>query len=164
MSLQELQKWIQYHRWRVHKVCDNLQEIDTLRFLQPLKGSFATLSHLVGHIVSAESIWLARMNNEPQKFPKYEYFENTQIASNTWKSVTEEFMHKLQNLTEQELSGSFSYSNSSGRIFENTYNDALMHIFDHSTYHIGQIAWLMRSIDIVPVSTNYIFYLREKQS
>lgn len=163
MSLQELQEWVNYHQWRVHKVCDNLKEVDTLRFLQPVKGSFSTLSHLTGHIVSAESIWLARMNNEPEKFPRYEYFENTQVASDTWKRVTQNFLDRVGNLTEHELSGSFSYSNSSGKVFQNTYQQALMHIFDHSTYHIGQIAWLMRSMDIIPVSTNYIFYLRDSR-
>lgn len=163
MSLQELQEWIQYHQWRVYKVCDNLQEVDNLRFLQPVKGSFSSLSHLVGHVVSAESLWLARMNNELQKFPKYEYFENTQIAADTWKRVCQAFSEKLNTLTQKELSGSFSYSNSSGKTFENTFQEALMHIFDHSTYHIGQIAWIIRSMDITPVSTNYIFYIREKQ-
>lgn len=164
MSLQELQEWINYHQWRVNKVCDNLQQVSSLQFLQPIKGSFATLSHLIGHIVSAESIWLARMNNEVQKFPKYEYFEHTTLASDTWKEVTQKFCQKLERLSELELSGSFSYSNSSGKTFSNTYQEALMHIFDHATYHIGQVAWIMRNMDISPVSTNYIFYLREKQS
>jgi uncharacterized damage-inducible protein DinB len=164
MSLQELKEWIQYHKWRTHKICDNLQEVDNLRFLQPLKGSFPSLSHLTGHIVSAESLWLARMNDQPEKFPKYEYFENPQTATDTWKLVNQKFSEKLNSLTEQELSGSFSYSNSSGKSFQNTFQEALMHIFDHSTYHIGQIAWIMRSMDIVPVSTNYIFYIREKQT
>lgn len=163
MSLQELQEWIEYHQWRVNKICDNLQQVDTLRFLQPVKGSFSTLSHLVGHVVSAESLWLARMNNELEKFPKYEYFENPNIASSTWKEVNQRFTKKLKSLTEKELLGTFSYSNSSGKTFQNTYQEALMHIFDHSTYHIGQIAWIMRNMDITPVSTNYIFYIREKQ-
>jgi uncharacterized damage-inducible protein DinB len=162
MSVQELQEWIQYHQWRINKVSDNLQEVSTLQFLQPIKGSFASLSHLVGHIISAESIWLARMNNETEKFPKYEYFENTAVAAEVWKTVSKKFSEKLQSLSERELAGTFSYSNTSGKTFTHTYQEALMHIFDHATYHLGQIAWIMRGMDIVPVSTNYIFYLREK--
>jgi uncharacterized damage-inducible protein DinB len=162
MSVQELQEWIQYHQWRINKVCANLKQVSTLQFLQPVKGSFASLSHLIGHIVSAESIWLARMNNEIEKFPKYEYFENTEVAGEIWKTVNKKFSEKLHNLSEEELAGTFSYSNSSGKTFTNTYQEALMHIFDHATYHLGQIAWIMRGMDIVPVSTNYIFYIREK--
>ncbi|MCS7029562.1 MAG: DinB family protein [Bacteroidia bacterium] len=162
MDKSTLQNWLQYHQWRVKKTCQNIEQIDNLRFLQTLKGSFASLSHLVGHVVSADSLWLARMNNQMEKFPKYEYFENTNTAIETWLQVTQQFIQKLQSLTEQELSGTFSYYTHSGKLITNTYSDALLHIFDHATYHIGQIAWIIRSFDVVPVSTNYIFYLREK--
>ncbi|MCS7076102.1 MAG: DinB family protein [Bacteroidia bacterium] len=164
MNKTDLQKWIEYHQWRVDKICQNLQQVDSLSFLQPIKGSFSSLSHLVGHAVSAEHIWLVRMNNQADKFPKYEYFENIHIAKTTWQQVTQRFIQKLQNLNDEELSGTFSYYTNSGKLITNAYQDVLLHIFDHSTYHIGQIAWIIRSFGITPISTNYIFYLREKQN
>lgn len=164
MDITQLHDWMQFHTWRVHKICDHLANFPNMAFLQPIKGSFPSFSHLLGHMASAESIWLARMNNTVEKFPKYDYFENVDVAANTWKDVAAQLIQKLNTLSQEDLSGSFSYENNSGKTFSNRYDEALYHLFDHTTYHTGQIAWIYRQFDIAPVSTNYIFYLREKQA
>ncbi|MBT32407.1 MAG: damage-inducible protein DinB [Thalassobius sp.] len=111
---------------------------------------------LFSHMVNAHHIWNCRiMDVTPQlKVWSMSPLEELMAIDN------ENYKVSLDILTETELNGSISYSNSKGKQFANSVQDILFHVINHSTHHRGQIIMLMRQQDIEPPVTDYIFYKR----
>lgn len=68
--------------------------------------------------------------------------------------------NSLAIINDYDLLTYFSYKNSKGAAFQNSYADTLFHIINHSSYHRGQINAGLRNVGIEPVIADYIFYKR----
>ena len=110
---------------------------------------------LMNHIVNAHQIWLARIQ--------------IQSATGVWdvRPLNDLVIQDRENhartfnlLTSDDLSSKISYSNSRGDAFDNTIQDILFHVVNHSTYHRGQIAMDFRNSGLDPITTDFIFYKR----
>jgi len=53
-----------------------------------------------------------------------------------------------------------SYKNSSGRAFQNSVRDVLMHVALHGQYHRGQINLQLRANGMEPVNVDFITFVR----
>jgi uncharacterized damage-inducible protein DinB len=58
------------------------------------------------------------------------------------------------------LDDRFTYRNSKGTAFENTFKDVLFHVINHGTYHRGQINAGLRAAGVEPVPVDYILFKR----
>jgi len=112
--------------------------------------------NLLNHILNAHQIWNARILNE-------ETFEVWQI--NTDESLlkinSDNFNNTLEIFNQKDLTEIVSYKNSKGKEFNNTIQEVIFHFLNHSTYHRGQIAMLMKQAGLEPINTDYIFYKRD---
>ena len=112
-------------------------------------------SSLLNHIVNAHQIWNARILNDNQ-------FEVWQINADDLliEINSENFVNSSKILLERELTEIITYQNSKGNQFENSIQEIFFHFINHSTYHRGQIAMLMKEAGLEPLNTDYIFYKR----
>ena len=110
---------------------------------------------LLNHILNAHQIWNARIFNDNQ-------FEVWQINSEDLllKINSENFSNSYKLLEKRELNDIVNYKNSKGTKFENSIQEILFHFINHSTYHRGQIAMLLKETGLEPLNTDYIFYKR----
>ena len=111
---------------------------------------------LAAHILLVHDSWNKRMHgNEGLKnFWVMLPIENWQLIN---KNLNEESKSIIE---DQNLDEQFSYKNTAGKAFYNSYTDGLFHIINHSNYHRGQINQLLREASIDPIITDYIFYKR----
>ena len=111
---------------------------------------------LLNHILNAHQIWNARIFNDNQ-------FEVWQINSEDLllKINSENFSNSYKILEKRELNDIVNYKNSKGTKFENSIQEILFHFINHSTYHRGQIAMLLKETGLEPLNTDYIFYKRK---
>lgn len=109
---------------------------------------------LANHMLNAQQIWIARINQRETlsspwiDFPLATFEERNQ----------ELFDAALKVIGAYELEGMISYRNFAGQKFENKVMDVLTHLVNHSTYHRGQIALLMRAGGFEPVKSDYIYF------
>jgi len=111
---------------------------------------------LLNHILNAHQIWNARILNQKT-------FEVWQINSDDalLKINSDNFDNTHEILNQKGLTEIVSYKNSKGKEFKNTIQEAIFHFLNHSTYHRGQIAMLMKQAGLEPINTDYIFYKRD---
>lgn len=111
--------------------------------------------NLLNHILDAHQIWNARILNDNQ-------FDVWQINADDSliKINSENFINSYKILEERELDEIINYHNSTGKQFENSIQEIFFHFINHSTYHRGQIAMLMKEAGLNPLNTDYIFYKR----
>ena len=118
---------------------------------------------LMGHILGAEHVWLARLNQRPPTvavWPDLSIEACAEVAAATHR----EFEALLATLDDDNLSREEPYTNSAGRQFRSTVMDILMHVALHGAYHRGQVAQLLRQSGGTPVPTDYIAFVRGAQA
>lgn len=114
---------------------------------------------MMSHIIGAEVIWLQRINAKAINLSAFEpKTAEVLIAMN--KDLTEKWMQKIAEIKEKSDIMNFNYKNLEGLDFSSTFEDILIHICNHGTYHRAQIAQELKMAGIKPPSTDYIIFSR----
>lgn len=116
---------------------------------------------LMAHILGAQDVWFNRMTNNPEPGVSWPQTPVTSLRHLAEKYYTN-YTNWLVNLTNEELITVVSYRNLQGDgPFQNTMQDILLHLGNHSAYHRGQVIQLLKTVrDDVP-ATDYIVWKRE---
>lgn len=114
---------------------------------------------LFSHVLNAQHIWASRILEQASLYTVWEEHSPEAFPSIS-KDNFELFAFIIENV---DLTKEITYSNSSGNSYSNVVSDILFHAFNHSTYHRGQIASLLKANAIQPPTTDYIMIKREMQ-
>jgi uncharacterized damage-inducible protein DinB len=114
----------------------------------------------MGHILLAQLIWYSRSNKIQISYTPWEK-KTFEECLKMYEELSNNWLSFCNDLTEKDLAETIHYTNSKGEKFQNTLQDILTHVVNHSTYHRGQIiAKLKGKLPTLP-STDYIFFRRE---
>ena len=115
---------------------------------------------LLAHILSAEQLWLERIQQQPQSQPVWPdlTFEQCDAKIAGLAQLWREF---LGSLSSTGLADKVSYKNSKGEAWTSTVADVLTHVLLHSAYHRGQIASQVRASGEQPAYSDYIHAVRQ---
>ena len=147
MDTQSLQHLFNYDEWA------NLEVLRVLR-----ASSTERSQKLLAHILSAENLWLERLQQKPPtravwpELPLEQCEKEIKDLAAAWKR----WLQKGVDLDRQ-----VSYKNSRGEDWTSREGDILLHVITHSTYHRGQIAAELRAEGIAPASTDFIHGVRQ---
>jgi hypothetical protein len=111
---------------------------------------------LLNHILNAHQIWNSRILFE-QSFGVWQINPDEMLLEINESN----FENSIEILNERNLDEIIIYRNSKGDEFQNSIQEIFFHFINHSTYHRGQIAMLMKQAGLEPINTDYIFYKRK---
>ena len=115
---------------------------------------------LMSHIVSAQLIWLHRVEGLPTSpFPPWEVYNMRELESMVDESNAR-WVKFLNNYKMDTLEEVIHYQNSQKKDFENRLVDIVSHVLNHSTHHRAQISTLLRKSNIEPPPLDLIIYRR----
>jgi uncharacterized damage-inducible protein DinB len=127
--------------------------------LRVLKTSATERSRkLLAHILSAERLWLERIEQRPQTLPVWPDLTLAQCEKEfadlgaKWKSYLWSAI---------DLGRNVAYKNSKGESWNSREEDILLHVIMHSAYHRGQIASDLRAAGFTPAYTDFIHGVRQ---
>ncbi|GAB2769896.1 DinB family protein [Salinimicrobium soli] len=110
---------------------------------------------LFSHVLNAHQIWNSRiLNTKTLQVQEVHSLDDCKLLDD------ENFELTLKILDEFDLMNRIQYRNSKGDKFENSVQEILFHIANHSTHHKGQLISDLRQQEIEPPVTDYIFYKR----
>jgi uncharacterized damage-inducible protein DinB len=152
-----------YNIWANDKLTNWLTQISSEQFEQPLMGSFKNIHETTLHIVAAEQIWHERLQNNVSEWLGLTFEGDKELMLKTWKRTSHDLKQCIQDLPEEKLMEKFAFSTRDGTPFNMERYKALAHVFNHSTFHRGQLVTLLRQVGFTGVSTtDLINYYREK--
>lgn len=142
---------LNYELWANQRIINALETLDN-----PPARAVAVM----GHILSAQHVWLGRVLNETTFVS---IWEDTPVA---WMSETAERQHRkivsyLNTLSETDLTQSIDYATSQQEPYQSTLIDILTHMSHHAAYHRGQVVQLIRPMMTEPPVTDFIVWTRE---
>jgi uncharacterized damage-inducible protein DinB len=82
------------------------------------------------------------------------------MAGRRLAEIDSELGKYMRGLTQTHLEGKRDYVTTEGKPYSNVLQDMLLHLINHSTYHRGQVASLLRQVGATPIATDLIVYLR----
>jgi uncharacterized damage-inducible protein DinB len=95
----------------------------------------------------AESAWWQRMHkHEKVLVPSQNFNPNMKEAINGLLSQSTLWADFAASVTEQELKTPLQYRNIKGEEFSQPLHEILLHVFNHGTYHRGQLVTMLRAL------------------
>jgi uncharacterized damage-inducible protein DinB len=117
---------------------------------------------LMSHIINACEIWTGRLKgkiSEIHPWAPYEVLMLKQMLNKTNENL-HNYISKVNN---DMLFAGINYTNTKGEEFTSTPADILTHLFNHSTYHRGQIAVLLKEKHGTAPVTDFIHCARSME-
>jgi uncharacterized damage-inducible protein DinB len=161
--LQLLQNYAAFNVWANQTITDAILEMDEHTHQQIVKSSFPNLYATVLHMWDAESIWWQRMEGHGQLLiPSKEFNPTMKEAVNGLLNQSREWSSRMNRVTEEQLQLEFSYKNMKGEAFTSGVWQVVHHLFNHGTYHRGQLVTMMRELGAAEIpSTDFIHWCRK---
>jgi uncharacterized damage-inducible protein DinB len=159
MDIETILELYRYNRWANARSLDAASKVSPADFTKEVGGSFASLRGTLAHVYGAEWIWLERWRGtSPRKLPFALDFPDVETIRSRWQDVEREQKEFLDALDDARLTQVVSYVNLKGESFAYPLGRMLQHVVNHSTYHRGQIATLLRQLGATPLSTDLLLY------
>jgi len=118
----------------------------------------------MAHILSAQKLWLERIQKQPQSMPVWPTatIEECWTLADAMSAAWRDYLARLGNqFAPGSLDDKVEYRNSKGEPWSSRVEDILTHVLLHSAYHRGQIALQMRASGMEPAYTDFIHAVRQ---
>ena len=160
-----LKQYAAYNVWANHRVTYHILQLPEHTWMQRVPSSFDSMFKTILHMWDAESIWWQRMrNHEKLVIPSQTFDPGMKDACNGLMHQSMQWEQFVQEqLTDDILQSNLYYTNVRGEHFAQPVFEVVHHVFNHSTYHRGQLITMMRHIGETNIpQTDYIQFTRRR--
>jgi uncharacterized damage-inducible protein DinB len=157
-----LSAYAAYNHWAHARITEAILAMDEHLHQQIVQNSFPNLYATVLHMWDAESAWWQRVKrHESIVVPSKSFNPTMKEAVNGLLSQSAQWKDWLGEQDEALLHQSIPYRNLKGGAFSQPLFDILHHVFNHGTYHRGQLVSIMRELGEVDIpQTDFIVWTR----
>jgi uncharacterized damage-inducible protein DinB len=154
-----------YHTWANQQLIDIIQQLPGEKQMQTVASSFDSLLKTVIHLWDAESIWWQRLKlSERIVIPSETFNGNFNEAANQLLQQNRQWTQWISNAQEHMFQHEFIYLNLKKEQFKQPVYQVLLHVFNHGTYHRGQLVTMLRQLGIEKIpQTDYIAWSRKNR-
>ena len=161
---QLLQQYAAYNVWANKTLTERIAQLPEEIIYKETKSSFSSIYKTVMHLMEVESIWWQRLKlQEHVEWPGVNFKGNFDELSKEILSLSKQWQDWILNTNEANLTHVFAYHNSKKEYFKQPVYEMLVHLFNHQTFHRGQLVTMMRQngIEKIP-ATDFIVFCRKK--
>ena len=150
-----------YNIWANNRLINDLSlQTDNL-INQELTGSFPTIRATILHLWFAETGWLSRLNgNEWETSNVSKFSGSIEELFKSWQATSIAFRNFVE---KADLEKPIQFEHK-GKSFSIPSREIAQTVFNHGSFHRGQVVMMMRQLGITDISqTDYIEWVRERQ-
>ena len=169
MTKDDIQQLYEYDRWANNRVLQAASALSADQFTRDLGGSFRSVRDTLLHVISGEWGWLTYWK-EPS--PDSAFVKNLRDRMDTvfhpnaffdvatvkakWTEVEKEQIEFVNGLTDEALTKMLPVRGAQVSLMH-----LMQHVANHSTYHRGQVALMLRQLAAKPLATDFHVFLME---
>jgi uncharacterized damage-inducible protein DinB len=159
-----LRQLARYHYWANQLLTERIMSLSPELWEREIASSFPSLHKTILHMWDAESTWWQRLKGtDPVLLPSKTFnpgFKESVIGLLQQDQLWLEWANSSGKEVFKML---LSYSNSKGEHFEQPIFQIAVHLFNHGTYHRGQLVTMLRQLGIENIpATDFILWSRSK--
>jgi uncharacterized damage-inducible protein DinB len=163
MTVHEATELVGYNDWANARLLGCAAELPGEQWSRDLGGSYPTLLGVVAHIVGAEWVWLRRWQGDsPTSAPAWFSEPEPLSLLEALSAVRGERLESLSTLSDVDLEREIRYTLLGGSQGAQPLATLLRHTVNHSTYHRGQVAAMLRRLGVAPPATDLLVYAAEQ--
>jgi uncharacterized damage-inducible protein DinB len=169
MTRADIQLLYEYDRWANNRVLQAASALSAEAFTRDLGGSFRSVRDTLVHIIGGEWIWLAYWRTPPHNPTELanlrtrrdalfnpHAFPNIGAVRLKWSEIEKEQTEFVDQVTNELLERMLPFRTTQVRLAH-----LMQHLANHSTYHRGQVALMMRQLASEPATTDFHVFLAE---
>ncbi len=159
-----LVQYAAYNIWANQRMIDCITNLTDDQMNKEITSSFKSIFETLLHLWDAESIWWQRMKlMEQVVVPSVGFKGSIMELSTGLMQQSKQWKEWIELTTDATLEHEFIYRNSKKEQFKQPVYEALQHLFNHQSYHRGQLITLLRQVGITtPPNTDMIAFSRKK--
>jgi uncharacterized damage-inducible protein DinB len=162
MSVKELlHRYARFNQWAHKRLLDLINSLGSEQQHAAVASSFDSLYKTVFHVWEAESLWLGRLKQAPVKLSGDPFNGSMEKLSQALETTDRQWVEWFSIKEDSQLTEVLHYTNKAGQPFDQPFDLLLMHIFNHNTYHNGQLVTMLRALGVVTIpATDFIAWTR----
>lgn len=162
MDVKTIEDLYRYNRWANSRVLDSVSTLTRDQFVSTIPSSYPSVRETLVHVLRGEWLWLRRWKGaSPTKAFNQHDFPDASALRSRWTEVQTEEVDFLRSLTVDRLSTVVRYVNIDGQPWEYPLWKQMVHVVNHSSYHRGQAATLLRQLGVKPPPTDFLVFYDE---
>jgi uncharacterized damage-inducible protein DinB len=171
MTKDDIQLLYEYDRWANNRVLEAASALSAEQFTRDLRGSFRSVRDTLVHIIGGEWGWLTYWKepsdsaafltdlwNRHDRLFNPDSFPNITGVKSKWAEVETEQVEFVNGVTNESLKTMLPI-----RTTQVSLANLMQHLANHSTYHRGQVASMMRQLRAEPIATDFHVFLVERR-
>ena len=153
-----------YNVWASQKLIDLVLSLPEEKQITEVPGSFPSLHKTLLHMWDAESAWWQRLKLQERVIVPSENFKgNTRDVANGLMQQSNLWLDWVNGANDVAFEHVFQYYNTKRELFKQPRYQMLMHVFNHGTYHRGQLVNIFRQLGVEKIPpTDFILWSRKK--
>jgi uncharacterized damage-inducible protein DinB len=157
-----LDQYATFNHWANQRITDAVLSLDEHQQQQVLKSSFPNIYATVLHLWDVESGWFQRVHQHTNVlFPSRTFNPSMKEVVNGLLGQSGQWAQYVKDLSEADLHQTIAYKNMAGEPFNQELYLLIHHLFNHQTYHRGQLVTMMREVDAEQLpGTDFITWTR----
>ena len=160
-----LKQYATYNSWATQRILDVILVLPEEKQLAEVPSSFNSLYKTVLHMLDAENIWWQRMKLSERIVVPSESFKGTmKELATTLLQQSKQWEEWISNASDLSLDHVFQYQNNKGEQFKMPIYQMLHHVFNHGTYHRGQLVNMLRQLGVEKIpQTDFSLWTRNRR-
>lgn len=160
-----LKQYATYNTWATRRILDIILAMPEEKQMTKLASSFTSLFKTVLHMLDAENIWWQRMKmNERISIPSENFNGTMKEVADGLLQQSKLWEEWVSNASDLSLDHVFQYYNTKKEHFKMPVYQMLHHVFNHSTYHRGQLVNMLRQLGVEKIpQTDFSLWTRSKK-
>ena len=169
MNKGDIQLLYEYDRWANNRMLQAASALTPEQFTRDLGGSFRSVRETLLHLIAGEWIWIAYWKSPPgnpanlgdlkqqrETLFQPDAFPSVAAVKAKWEEVEREQARFVEGLTDASLETMLPARGSELKVAY-----LMQHLANHSTYHRGQVALMLRQLGAEPLPTDFHVFLVE---
>jgi len=159
MNKSQITELYSYNEWANKKLLEAVNHLEAEELSRDLSSSYKSIRDTLVHIIGAEELWLSRWTGEQGRtLLNSDDFLTYTSLSIRWEALRNQMDSFLMSLSEVDLVEEISYKNLKGISYSLELWKQMLHVTNHSSYHRGQVATMLRQLKKQPPTLDLIYY------
>ncbi len=153
-----------YNLWANNRLVEVINNLTDEQVDRDITSSYPSIRKTVLHLWDVENIWWQRMKLAEVQVWQSDHFSGSLMElNNNLLVLSKQWKEWIDIATEAALEHEFIYRNSKKDQFKQPVYEMLLHLFNHQSYHRGQLVTMLRQVDVTNIpNTDLISFLRKK--
>jgi uncharacterized damage-inducible protein DinB len=160
---QLLQQYGAFNVWANKVITEQINQLPEEQTHKEIISSFPSLYKTVMHMMEVENIWWQRLKLVEHTTPSGWFTGSFKELSKKLLQLSQQWLEWVSAANEANITHVFAYHNTKKELFKQPVYEVLLHLFNHQTYHRGQLVTMLRQLGVDKIPpTDFIVFCRSK--